>query len=152
MNLVGGFFLILYNYFLASDLAQFHRSYSLSSNSYNDDQMCNEQELNNFYEENKNKFRNNEEEEEINENRENNSVSNNEMFDGSFAYNDEENDYFPQNYETKGQMRTNGRILCKLLCLTENSLFSVEICFSKGTIKNILKTQNNFPVLNVCVF
>jgi hypothetical protein len=81
-------------------LAQFHRSYALSTSYDNDDKLCNSQHLDKFYEENLNKFgynlNNQINEEEKEEEEENNLKYQNwdeERFDGNYDQN-KENEYF----------------------------------------------------------
>uniref|UniRef100_A0A1I8BPT6 Vitellogenin domain-containing protein n=1 Tax=Meloidogyne hapla TaxID=6305 RepID=A0A1I8BPT6_MELHA len=141
--------MIMANNEFTSNLAQFHRSYSLSTSHDSDDQMCNEQELNSFYEENKNKFgsSDNEMEEEMDEENEKENKNNNrmskynewedEMFDGTFDEENEDEAYFSDNYEGQTNMRNmngNKRIMAPH-GMTRMIEMENEICFSKQPIK-----------------
>ncbi|CAK5111844.1 unnamed protein product [Meloidogyne enterolobii] len=106
--------MIMANNEFTSNLAQFHRSYSLSNSHDSNDLMCNEQQLDRFYEENKNKFGYSEaleiiEEEKGNEMKEGNKNKKyneweDEMFDGTLGDQSENDEaYFSDNYEGNEQ-------------------------------------------------
>ncbi|CAK5111870.1 unnamed protein product [Meloidogyne enterolobii] len=144
--------MIMANNEFTSNLAQFHRSYSLSNSHDNNDQMCNEQQLDRFYEENKNKFGYSEaleiEEEEGKEMKEGSKNKKyneweDEMFDGTFGDQSENDEaYFSDNYQGSEQyiMRSemNGNKMEKIIAPQEKTRLiemENEICFSKQQIK-----------------
>nr|CAD2167523.1 unnamed protein product [Meloidogyne enterolobii] len=144
--------MIMANNEFTSNLAQFHRSYSLSNSHDSYDQMCNEQQLDRFYEENKNKFGYSNTEEMIeeegkgmmegNKNKKYNEWED-EMFDGTFGdQNENDEAYFSDNYEGSEQfiMRSemNDNKMEKIIAPQEKTRLiemENEICFSKQQIK-----------------